>query len=60
MNRSDIGEYIGMSLEAVSRAFGSLTTRGIIKSRDRRHLKIIDRSTFEKILGDTNIPSVRD
>ena len=60
MSRSDIGEYIGMSLEAVSRAFASLTTRGIIKSRDRRHLKIIDRSTFEKIAGDTNTPSVRD
>ena len=58
MNRSDIGEYIGMSLESVSRAFGSLTTRGIIKSRDRRHLKIIDRSAFEKIADDT--PSVRD
>jgi CRP/FNR family transcriptional regulator len=54
MNRSDIGEYVGMSLEAVSRAFRSLTTRGIIKSRDRRHLKITDRSTFDKIAGDTN------
>jgi CRP-like cAMP-binding protein len=57
MNRSDIGEYIGMSLEAVSRAFRGLTTRGIIKSRDRRHLKIMDRSTFDKIAGDTNTSS---
>ena len=53
MKRSDIGEYLGMSLEAVSRAFRVLTTRGIIKSRDRRHLKIADRSTFDKIAGDT-------
>jgi CRP-like cAMP-binding protein len=53
MNRSDIGEYLGMSLEAVSRAFRGLTTRGIIKSRDRRHLKIADRSTFDKIAADT-------
>jgi CRP/FNR family transcriptional regulator len=57
MNRSDIGEYVGMSLEAVSRAFRGLTTRGIIKSRDRRHLKIMDRSTFDKIAGDTNTSS---
>jgi CRP/FNR family transcriptional regulator len=54
MSRSDIGEYVGMSLEAVSRAFRGLTTRGIIKSRDRRHLKIMDRSTFDKIADDTN------
>ena len=53
MNRSDIGEYLGMSLEAVSRAFRGLTTRGIIKSRDRQHLKIADRSTFDKIAADT-------
>jgi CRP/FNR family transcriptional regulator len=55
MNRSDIGEYLGMSLEAVSRAFRVLTTRGIIKSRDRRHLKIADRSTFDKIAADMSI-----
>src|SRR5664279_3025789 len=30
MQRSDIGEYLAMSLEAVSRAFRGLTTRGII------------------------------
>ena len=57
MNRSDIGEYVGMSLEAVSRAFRGLTARGIIKSRDRQHLKITDRSTFDKIAADkTNAP----
>ena len=55
MKRSDIGEYLGMSLEAVSRAFRALTTRGIIKSRDRRHLKIADRSTFDKIAADMSI-----
>src|SRR5450432_4887179 len=57
MKRSDIAEYLGMSLEAVSRAFRGLTTRGIIKSRDRQHLKIMDRSTFDKIAGDMNISS---
>jgi CRP/FNR family transcriptional regulator len=53
MNRSDIGEYLGMSLEAVSRAFRGLTARGIVKIRDRQHLKIADRSTFDKIAADT-------
>ena len=55
MTRSDIGEYLGISLEAVSRAFRILTTRGVIKSRDRRHLKIADRSTFDKIAADISI-----
>jgi CRP/FNR family transcriptional regulator len=55
MNRSDIGEYLGMSLEAVSRAFRVLTTRGIIKSLDRRHLKIADHSTFDRIDADASI-----
>lgn len=55
MKRSDIGEYLGMSLEAVSRAFRVLTTRGIIKSWDRRHLKIADRSSFEKIVANIGL-----
>ena len=55
MNRSDIGEYIGMTLEAVSRAFRSLTTRGIIKLRDRGHVRIVDRDAFDKIAGDPPI-----
>ena len=49
INRSEIGEYLGMSLEAVSRAFRTLTTRGIVKCRDRRHLKIADRSALKAI-----------
>jgi CRP/FNR family transcriptional regulator, anaerobic regulatory protein len=52
MDRSDIGEYIGITLAAVSRTFRSLTMRGIIKVRDRRHVRILDRTAFEKIAGD--------
>jgi CRP-like cAMP-binding protein len=52
MDRSDIGEYIGITLAAVSRAFRSLTARDVIKVRDRRHVRIMDRSAFEKIAGD--------
>jgi CRP-like cAMP-binding protein len=52
MGRSDIGEYSGMSLGAVSRGFHTLTARGVIASRDRRHVKIIDHSAFEKLATD--------
>jgi CRP/FNR family transcriptional regulator len=52
MDRSDISEYIGMTLPAVSRAFRNLTTRGIIKVRNGRRVRITDRDGFEKITGD--------
>jgi CRP-like cAMP-binding protein len=59
MDRSDIGEYSGLTLAAVSRGFRSLTTRGIIKFRDRRHVRIIDQNAFEKIAGDPPEQSTR-
>jgi CRP/FNR family transcriptional regulator, anaerobic regulatory protein len=60
MNRSDIGEYIALSLEAVSRAFRSLTARGIIESRDRRHLKIVDRAAFEALADEVAHSRLQD
>jgi CRP-like cAMP-binding protein len=52
MARSDIGEYIGLTLSAVSRAFRSLTTREIVKIRNGRHVRIIDRNGFEQMAVD--------
>jgi CRP-like cAMP-binding protein len=52
MDRSDIGEYTGLTLAAVSRAFRSLVTRGVIKVRNRRYVRIVDRAAFEKIAGE--------
>jgi len=59
MNRSDIGEYIGVTLAAVGRAFRTLATRGIIRVRDRHHVRIVDRSGFEKIAGDPPPPTIQ-
>ena len=56
MDRSDIGEYIGTTLSAVSRAFRTLTTRGVIKIRDRVHVRIVDRDAFDNIAGDPPAP----
>ena len=56
MDRSNIGEYIGMTLAAVSRAFRTLTTRGVIKLRDRGQVRIINRDAFDKIAGDLTPP----
>jgi CRP-like cAMP-binding protein len=51
MDRSDIAEYIGTTLAAVSRAFRTLTAHGILQIRDRRHVRVIDRDAFEKLAG---------
>jgi CRP/FNR family transcriptional regulator len=51
MNRSEIGEYVGLSLEAVSRAFRTLAARGVVKCRDRRHLTIADRGALNALCG---------
>jgi CRP-like cAMP-binding protein len=49
MSRSDVADYVGMSLEAVSRSFGSLSRRGVIALRNKRHVKILDRARLEMI-----------
>lgn len=41
MSRSDIGFYLGLALETVSRLFSRLQTKGIL-SVDRRYVHIID------------------
>lgn len=51
MNRSDIGEYVGLSLAAVSRTFAGLVRRKVIGIRDRRRIEVIDRAAFERILA---------
>ena len=51
MDRSDISEYVGMSLSAVSRSFASLASHGIIKTKNRHYLNIVDRGAFEKIVA---------
>jgi CRP/FNR family transcriptional regulator len=52
MHRSDIGEYLGMTLSAVSRAFAALTRRGIIALPNRSHVRIADRAAFERLIAD--------
>ncbi|MFZ3354705.1 MAG: Crp/Fnr family transcriptional regulator [Xanthobacteraceae bacterium] len=51
MDRSDIGEYVGLTLAAVSRTFGGLIRRKVIKFLDRRHVKITDRAAFDRIVA---------
>jgi hypothetical protein len=53
MTRVDIGSYLGVSPEAVTRGFGDLVSCGAISFRDRRHLTIIDPAKLEAVIADT-------
>jgi CRP-like cAMP-binding protein len=57
MSRSDIGEYLGISPEAVSRSFRELARHGAVAFRDRRHLKTIDRALLEAAIAENQEPS---
>jgi hypothetical protein len=51
-DRSDVGEFTGLTPTAVRRAFRSLTTQGAMKIWNRRYVRNVDRAAFEKIAGD--------
>jgi CRP-like cAMP-binding protein len=49
MNRIDAANYLGLSLEAVSRALSQLERSGIIAFEGRRSVRVLDRTQFERI-----------
>ena len=51
MTRSDIADYIGFSLPAVSRSFRSLADRHLISFRDRRHLLIAGHERLASLIA---------
>jgi len=52
MTRSDMASYLGLSLEAVSRATAALTERRIVTFASRHAAKIVDRGRFEKLVAE--------
>ena len=49
MTRLDAANYLGLSLEAVSRALSRLERSGIIAFEGRRNVRVLDRIRFERI-----------
>ena len=49
VSRLDAANYLGLSLEAVSRALSQLERSGIIAFEGRRSVRVVDRTRFEKI-----------
>ena len=60
MTRSDIADYVGMSLPAVSRSFQVIERRGLVRFRDRRHLQIIDQAGLNSLVDEHRGGDARD
>ncbi len=50
MSRTDLAEYLGLSLESVSRAAAALERRGIVQFQGGHAVKVIDRVQFDKLV----------
>ena len=50
MTREEIGSYLGLKLETVSRTFSKFVESGIVAAR-RRHLRILDRKALQDIVN---------
>jgi CRP-like cAMP-binding protein len=51
MSRTDLAEYLGLSLESVSRATSALSRRGIVTFQGGHAARVIDRARFEKLVN---------
>jgi CRP/FNR family transcriptional regulator len=51
MSRSDIANYLGLTLEAVSRSTRKLHDMGIVSLPDRHEARILDRARFEQLVA---------
>lgn len=53
MSRAEIGSYLGMKLETVSRTFSAFQQQGILEV-DKRHIRIIDAAALQRVV-DTGV-----
>lgn len=49
MTRQDIADYLGLTIETVSRAFGKLKREGIIDIHSAHTIEILDRATMNEL-----------
>lgn len=50
MTRQEIGSYLGLKLETVSRTFSKFAADGLIEV-EQRHLRIVDRAGLQALIG---------
>lgn len=51
MSRSDLADYLGLSLEAVSRACREMRDSGILAFPSRTRARVLDRERFERLIS---------
>lgn len=56
MSRHDIGNFLGMAVETVSRVFTRFDNEGLISVR-RKHIKLLDLPRLRELAGTAKIPS---
>jgi len=56
MSRGDAAQFIGLTLEAMSRASSSLERAHVVRFIDRHHFHITDRARFEQLLAGAYQP----
>lgn len=49
MTRTDIGDYLGLTMETVSRAFSQLKSEGVIEQKNTHEIAIADRDALEEL-----------
>jgi len=49
MTRTDIGDFLGLTMETVSRTFSQFKNEGVIKQRGVHEISIIDRTALEDL-----------
>jgi CRP/FNR family nitrogen fixation transcriptional regulator len=52
MSRTDIADYLGLTIETVSRTFSTLKQEGVIALPSAQHVVILDRDALEEMSGD--------
>ena len=49
MSRAEIGSYLGMTLETVSRTFSSFQQQGLLEV-NKRHIRVVDAERLTHVL----------
>jgi CRP-like cAMP-binding protein len=56
MTRRDIGDYLGLALETVSRALSQLKGEGTVELPDARHIRVQRRSKLQNLADEEHLP----
>ena len=53
MTREEIGSYLGLKLETVSRTFSKFQDDGLLEVK-QRHIHVLDPAALQRIVGSVN------